>query len=89
MIDSTMCVCVCVCVCVYACARYVYCCCCLVAQSCPTLCEPLDHSLPGSSVHVVSHARILEWVAISSSRGSSQPRERTCISCTGSRVLDH
>ena len=68
MIDSTMCVCVCVCVCVWC--GY---CCCLVAQSCPTLCEPLDHSLPGSSVRVVSHARILEWVAISSSRGLPNP----------------
>ena len=51
------------------------------AQSCPTLCNPLDCSPPGSSVHGVSQARIQEWVAISSSRGSSQPRDQTCISC--------
>ena len=44
---------------------------CSVAQSCPTLCDPMGHSLPGSSVHEISQARTLEWVAISSSRGSS------------------
>ena len=42
-----------------------------VAQSCPTLCDPTDCSLPGSSVHGIFPARILEWVTISSSRGSS------------------
>ena len=41
------------------------------AQSCPTLCDPMDHSPPGSSVHGIFQARILEWVAVSSSRGSS------------------
>ena len=46
-------------------------------QSCPTLCNPMDCSLPGSSVHGILQARILEWVAVSSSRGSSQPRDRT------------
>ena len=40
-------------------------------QSCPTLCDPMDYSLPGSSVHGILQARILEWVAMSSSRGSS------------------
>ena len=45
-----------------------------VAQSCPTLCDPVDCSLPGSSVHGILQARILEWVTISFSRGSSQPR---------------
>ena len=49
-------------------------------QSCPTLCNPMDCSLPGSSVHGMVQARILEWVAIPSPRGSSQPRDRTCIS---------
>ena len=44
-----------------------------VAQSCPTLCNPVDCSPPGSSVHGILMARILEWVAISFSRGSSQP----------------
>ena len=47
----------------------------LVAQSCPTLCEPMDCSPPGSSVHGIVQARILEWVAVSFSRGSSQPRD--------------
>ena len=47
------------------------------AQLCPSLCDPIDCSLPGSSVHGVFQARILEWVAISSSRGSSQPSDRT------------
>ena len=45
------------------------------------LCGPLDYSPPGSSVHGIFQARILEWIAISSSRGSSQPRNQTCISC--------
>ena len=45
----------------------------LIAQSCPTLCNPTDCSLPGSSVHGILCARILEWVAISFSRGSSLP----------------
>ena len=47
---------------------------CTCAQSCPTLCEPMDCSPPGSSVHGIFQARILEWVSISFSRGSSQPR---------------
>ena len=44
---------------------------CLVTQSCPTLCDPMDYSPPGSSVHGILQARIVEWVAISPSRGSS------------------
>ena len=46
-----------------------------VAQSCPTLCDPMDCSLPGSSVHGIFQARILKWVSISFSRGSSRPRD--------------
>ena len=46
-----------------------------VFQSCPTLCDPVHYSQPGSSVHGILQARILEWVAISFSRGSSQPRD--------------
>ena len=53
---------------------------CSVAQSCPTLCDPKDCSPPGFSVHEVSQARILEWVAISFSRGSFQPRDRIAVS---------
>ena len=56
-----------------------------VAQSHPTLCDPMDCSPPGSSVHGILQARILEWVAISSSRGSSQPRDGTWVSCTAGR----
>ena len=53
---------------------------CLVAQSCPTLCDPMDHSPLGSSIHGILQARTLEWVAISFSRASSQPRNRTWVS---------
>ena len=49
--------------------------CCLVAKSCPTLCDPMDYSLPGSSVHGSLQARILEWVAVSSSRNVPQPSD--------------
>ena len=51
-----------------------------VAQSCPTLCDPMDCSLPGSSIHGIFQARILEWVAISFSRRSFQPRDWTQVS---------
>ena len=47
---------------------HLQCCCCLVAESCPTLCDPMDCSPPGSSVHGILQSRILEWVAISFSR---------------------
>ena len=56
-----------------------------VAQSCPTLCDPIDCSLPGSSVRGIFQARVLEWVA--RSRGSSQPRDRTRVSRTVGRQL--
>ena len=49
----------------------------------------MDCSQPGSTDHGILQVRILEWVAISSSRGSSQPRDQTCISCTGRQVLYH
>ena len=58
-------------------------------QSCPTLCSPIDCSPPGSSVHGILQSRILEWVVISFSRGSSQHRDQTHISyvsCTGGQV---
>ena len=51
-----------------------------VAQSCPTLCDPMDSSPPGSTVHGIFQARILEWATISFSRGSSQPRDQTQVS---------
>ena len=59
------------------------------AQSCPTLCEPKDCSLPGSSVHGILQARILEWVAISFSRGSSQPRDWARVSWSGRQIPYH
>ena len=67
----------------------VYSCCYLVNKSCPTLCEPMDCNPQGFSVHRISQARILEWVAISFSRGSSQSRNQTHISCIGRRTLYH
>ena len=51
-----------------------------VAQSCPTLCDPMECSLSGSSVHGIFQARVLEWIAISFSRGSSQPRNQSQVS---------
>ena len=60
---------------------------CLVAQSCLTLCNPTDCSPPGASVHGVLQARILERIAIAFSRVSSQPRDRTWVSCISSRFL--
>ena len=58
-----------------------------VAQSCPTLCNPMDCSLPGSSVHGIFQAGVLEWIAISFSRRSSQPKDQTWISHTVDRRL--
>ena len=56
-----------------------------VTQSCPSLRDPMDCSLPGSSVHGIFQARVLEWVAISFSRGSSRRRDRTRVSCIPGR----
>ena len=61
--------------------------CVLVAQSCPTLCNPMDYSSPGSSVHGLLQARILEWGAIPFSMGSSLPRNRTQVSCIAARFF--
>ena len=63
---------------------------CMRPQSCPTFCDHMDRSLTDSSVHSVLQVRILEWVAISYSRGSSWPRDWThvsCISCTAGGFL--
>ena len=62
-----------VCVCVCACA-------CSAPQLCPTLCDAIDYSPPGSSLHGISQARILEWVAISFSRRSSRSRDWPLVS---------
>ena len=69
-----------VCVWVCVCARSV-------AQSCPALCNPKDCSPPGSSVHGISQPRILEWAAISFSKGSSWSRDWTHTSCIGRWIL--
>ena len=52
-----------------------------VAQSCPTVCDPMDCKLPGSSIHGIFQARVLEWGAMAFSRGSSWPRDWTPASC--------
>ena len=61
-------------------------------QLCLTICDPMDCSPPGSSVHGILQARTLEWVAVSFSRRSSRPSDQTSgsyVSCTGSQVLYH
>ena len=58
-----------------------------VTQSCLILCDPMDCSLRGSSVHGNFHARILEWVAISFSKRSSRPRDQTWVSCIADRCF--
>ena len=69
---------VCVCVCV-----------CSVAQSCPNFCDPMDYSPPGSSVHGIFQARILQRVAMSYSTGSSQSRDRMHVSFIDRQILYH
>ena len=59
----------------------------LVTQSSPTLCDSLDYSLPGSSVCGILQARILEWISILFSRGSSWPRDQTKVSCIAGRFF--
>ena len=62
------------------------------AKLCLNFCDPIGYTLPGSSVHGIFQARILEWVAISFSRGPSQLRDQiciSCISCTGRQILYH
>ena len=60
-----------------------------VANSCLTFCNPMDCRLPGSSVHGISQARVLEWGAIYVSKGSSPPRDQTHVSCIGRWILYH
>ena len=59
----------------------------LITQSCPTLCNPMNYSPPGSFVHGIPQARILEWVAIPFSRGSSWLRERSQVSCIEDKLF--
>ena len=63
------------------------CVCVLVTQVCSTLCDPMDCSLPGFSVHEILQTRILEWVAMPFARGSSQPKDQTQVSCTAGRFF--
>ena len=58
-----------------------------VTQSCPIVWDPMDYNLPGSSVHGILQARILEWVAFPFSRGSCQPRDWTQVSCIAGRFF--
>ena len=60
-----------------------------VAQLCLTLCDPMDCNLPGSSVHGILQAGMLEWVVMSFSRGSSQPRDQTWVSSTAGRFFTY
>ena len=60
---------------------------CFLIQLCTTLCNPTDHSSPGSSVHEVLQARILEWAVLPSSRGSSQHKDQTQVSRTAGRFF--
>ena len=67
-------------------------CACSVIQLCPTLCNHMNISPPGSSVHGILQTKILEWIAIFSSRGSSPSKDQThasCVSCTGRQILYH
>ena len=73
----TLCVCVSVCLCVSV----------LIVQSCTTLCNPMDCSLPGSSVHGILQTRILEWVDMPFSRESSHPRDQNQVSCIAGRFF--
>ena len=59
----------------------------LITQSCLTLCDPMDYNSPASSAHGILQARILEWLAIPFSRGSSQPRDLTWVSFIASRFF--
>ena len=74
-----VCACVCVCLCVSV----------LFTQPCSTLCDPVECSQSGSSVHGISQVKILEGVAFSCSWGSSRPRNQTCVSCIGRWILHH
>ena len=63
---------------------------CMLLQSCPSFCDPMDCKLPGYSFHGILQTRILEWIAMPSSRGSSWPMDQTwvsCIPCTAGRFF--
>ena len=72
---------------VYLPKKFSMCMCMLVAQSCPSLCNSTDCSPPGFSVHGILQARIMGWIAIPFSRGSSWPRGQTLVSCIAGRFF--
>ena len=74
---------------IYMSVLYFCLCACSVPQSCPTLFDPMDCSLPGSSVYGISQARILEWVVISYPGGSFWPKDQICIPYFGRQILYH
>ena len=81
--DTTSCVCVCVCVCVYVCV-------CSVTRLCPTLCDPMGYSPPGSSIHGILQARILEWLPSSTPGHLPDPGNQiqaSCNLCIGKQIL--
>ena len=78
--NSSLCV-LCIECCLTAALASTHCCYVLISKSCPTLCDCMDCSPPGSSIHGILQARILGWVAIPFSRGSSQPTDRTWVFC--------
>ena len=71
------------------CPLHWQCACAKSLQSCPILCDPVNHSPPGSSVHGILQARTLAWVAIPFFRGSSRPRDRTQVPYIGKWILKH
>ena len=71
----------------WVCVRVCVCVCVLAAQSCPTLCDPMDCSPPGFSVHGILQARIQEWIAIPFSRGTFPPRDQILVSCITGRFF--
>ena len=76
----------CIAQCVFGCGCGCGCVCSVTQSFPPTLCNPMDCSLTGFSVHGLFQARILEWVAIFSSRGSSWPRDKTTVATWEARV---
>ena len=72
---------------IHTCILLCVCVCVLVTQSWLAICDPMDRSLPGSSVHEILQARILEWVTIPFSRGSSWPRDKTWFSSNEDRFF--
>ena len=71
----------------FVCMCCVFLCICQLSRSVVSDCGPMNCSLPDFSVHGIFQARVLEWVAISFSRGSSQPRDQTRVSCTAGRCF--